>query len=260
MAGAAACGAGGRCLRLPAEAGFSWRGVTSPQRNCAPDRGRSTFAVPAELGLEGGQDIVIGLRFIHLGNAALTITAVELRQVAADEAAPPPREWRLLGRLAKGPDRRSRSRLRDGSADRTGGPVALRRSAQFAALRGPIPAEFLLPGGAAATSVSQPVLAVEVIARTDRSASLGLCENPLGLRARREFTAEALAAERASIDFDVPPELSSEGEDDVGFEFRFLHLGNADLTISAVNLNEIGRRRSAGESPASLVSPKEPGS
>jgi hypothetical protein len=33
--------------------------------------------------------------------------------------------------------------------------------------------------------------------------------------------------------------LSRESKDEVGFDFRFLHLGNADLSVSAVNLHEI---------------------
>jgi hypothetical protein len=94
--------------------------------------------------------------------------------------------------------------------------------------------------------VSQPVLAVEVISAKARGSR--------ELRARCEFTAEALAAEWASLDFDVPPELSREGPDQVGFEFSFLHLGNADLTVSAVNLHEIAREDLAVKSANFLVS------
>ena len=79
--------------------------------------GSIDFTVPAELSLEAGQEVVLGFRFVHFGNADLAITAVELRRVAEEVVAPPPREWRLLGRLAKGTIGDSRSRLRDGSAD-----------------------------------------------------------------------------------------------------------------------------------------------
>jgi polysaccharide biosynthesis acetyltransferase WcbI-like protein len=68
------------------------------------------------------------------------------------------------------------------------------------------------------------------------------------LQARREFTGEEMAAECASLDFEVPPALSGKSEDEVGIEFRFLHLGNADLAISAVDLHEIG----TGGLPAKL--------
>ena len=108
--------------------------------------------------------------------------------------------------------------------------------------------------------MSQPVLGVEVIARNRslRIPALNLTRTGRrgGLRARCEFTAEALAAEWASLDFDVPPELSCESRDEIGFEFRFLHLGNADLTVSAVNLHEIGGEDLPAKSPNFLVSPQ----
>ena len=107
---------------------------------------------------------------------------------------------------------------------------------------------------------SQPVLGVEVIARNRslRIPALNLtrAEGAAGLRARCEFTAEALAAEWASLDFDVPRELSCESRDELGFEFRFWHLGNADLTVSAVNLHEIGGEDLPAKSPNFLVSPQ----
>jgi hypothetical protein len=108
--------------------------------------------------------------------------------------------------------------------------------------------------------VSQPVLGVEVIARNRllRIPALNFIRTGEagGLRARCEFTSEALAAEWASLDFDVPPELSCESRDEIGFEFRFLHLGNADLAVSAVNLHEIGGEDLAAKSPNFLVSPQ----
>src|SRR5262249_60823849 len=65
--------------------------------------GSLDFTVPNELALEGGQEIVIGLRFLHLGNAALTIRAADLRQaVEAGAAIARPRQWRLFGRLTPG--------------------------------------------------------------------------------------------------------------------------------------------------------------
>jgi hypothetical protein len=107
---------------------------------------------------------------------------------------------------------------------------------------------------------SQPVLRVEVIARNRslRIPALNLTrtEGAGGLCARCEFTAEALAAEWASLDFDVPRELSCESRDEVGFEFRFWHLGNADLTVSAVNLHEIAGEDLSAKSAKFLVSPQ----
>jgi hypothetical protein len=107
---------------------------------------------------------------------------------------------------------------------------------------------------------AQPVLGVEVIARTRafRIPVLNLTstEGAGGLRARCEFTSEALAAEWASLEFDVPPELSCESKDEVGFEFRFFHLGNAGLTVSAVNLHEIGGEDLPKKSPNFPISPQ----
>jgi hypothetical protein len=103
--------------------------------------------------------------------------------------------------------------------------------------------------------VSQPVLGVEVIAKT-RSLSIPALRGSGELRARRELTSEALAAEWASFDFDVPPELSCESKEEIGFEFRFLNLGNADLTVSAVNLHETSGEDLPAKLPNALVSPQ----
>ena len=224
------------------------------------------FEVPTEFALEGGRDIVIGFRLLRLANAELTIKAVDLRQITEAETAPAPREWRLLGRLAKG-------RI----ADRKAHCVTVRHSDPAGCfLYGGRP-RLRLPKGRYRLSfccraeaprlVSQPVLGVEVIAmsRSLRIPALNLTPAlPFpgrtgaagGMRARCEFTSEALAAEWASLDFDVPPELSCESRDEIGFEFRFMHLGNADLTVSAVNLHEIGGEDLPAKSLNFLVSPQ----
>jgi hypothetical protein len=222
------------------------------------------FEVPTEFALEGGQDIVVGLHLLRLANAGLTIKAVDLRQITEAEAAPAPREWRLLGRLAKG---RIGARRADGVTVRHSDPAGCFLYGGRPRLR--------LPRGRYRLSfccraepprlVSQPVLGVEVIARSRslRIAALNLTP-PLpfpgrtgpvgGMLARREFTPEALAAEWASLDFDVPPELSCESREEISFGFRFLHQGNADLTVSAVNLHEIGGEDLPVTSPNFLVS------
>jgi hypothetical protein len=224
---------------------LAWRDFTSAELCCGA--ASFDFEVPTELALEGGQDIVIGLRLIGLADAGLTIKAIDLGKIREDDAAVAPREWRLLGRLSKG-------RIGVRKAD----CVTVRRSdpaGRF--LYGGRP-RLRLPSGHYRLSfccragqpriVSRPVLAVEVISAKAR----GTAE----LRARSEFTSEALGAEWASLDFDVPPELSCECKDEVGFEFRFLHLGNADLAISAVSLCEIGGEDLPAKSPAFLVSPQ----
>jgi polysaccharide biosynthesis acetyltransferase WcbI-like protein len=54
-----------------------------------------------------------------------------------------------------------------------------------------------------------------------------------------DFTAGELAAGTGSLVFEVPPEHSLESENEGRFEFRFFHLGNADLRITAVELEAL---------------------
>ena len=246
-------------LGLPPSSGvqLAWRDFNSAELRCGA--ASFDFEVPAELALEGGQDIVIGLQLHRLCNAGLTIKAVDVRQISAAEAAPAASEWRLLARLSKG---RIGARKADCVTVRHSDPAGPFLYGGRPRLR--------LPGGRYRLSfccragqprmASQPVLGVEVIARNRslRIPALNLTrtEGAGGLRARCEFTAEALAAEWASLDFDVPRELSCESRDEVGFEFRFWHLGNADLTVSAVNLREIGGEDLPAKSPKFLVSPQ----
>jgi Polysaccharide biosynthesis enzyme WcbI len=244
---------------LPPSSGvqLAWRDFTSAELR----RGTASFdfEVPTELALEGSQDIVIGLQLRRFRNAGLTIRAVDLRQISEDEAALEPREWRLLGRLSKG---RIGARKADCMTVRHSDPAGCFLSGGRPRLRlptGRYRLRFCCRAGQP-RMVSQPVLGVEVIARVSplRIPALNLAKTGQAgrLRARCEFTAEALAAEWGSLDFDVPPELSCESRDEVGFEFRFLHLGNADLTVSAVNLHEIGGEDLPAKSPHFLASPQ----
>jgi hypothetical protein len=237
-------------LPPPGGAQLAWRDFTSAELSCGA--ASFDFEVPTELALEGGQDIVVGLHLRRLGNAGLTMRSVELREISEAEAAPAPRVWRLLARFSKG---------RIGA--RKAGSVTVRHSSPTGCFLSGGRSRLRLPTGRYRLNfccragqprmASQPVLAVEVIAKT-RSLRIPALRGSGELRARREFTAEALAAEWASLDFDVPPELSSESKGEVGFEFRFLHLGNADLAVSAVNLHEISKKDLPVSASASLVS------
>src|ERR1700726_4812060 len=246
-------------LGLPPSSGvqLAWRDFNSGELRCGA--ASFDFEVPAELALEGGQDIVIGLQLHRLRNAGLTIKAVDLRQITATEAALAAREWRLLGRLSKG---RIGARKADCVTVRHSDPAGLFLYGGRPRLRVPRGRYRLSVccRGGQRRRASRPVLGVEVIAgnRSLRIPALNLTrtEGAGGLCARCEFTVEALAAEWASLDFDVPPELSCESRDEVGFEFRFLHLGNADLTVSAVNLHEIGGEDLPAKSPHFLASPQ----
>ncbi|HEX3860699.1 MAG TPA: WcbI family polysaccharide biosynthesis putative acetyltransferase [Stellaceae bacterium] len=72
----------------------------------------------------------------------------------------------------------------------------------------------------------QPVLGVEIIVLSRFQQQW------------RDFTANELAADggKGALDFEVPPEHSRESENEGRFEFRFFHLGNADLAVEAVDL------------------------
>jgi hypothetical protein len=230
----------GSLLGLPVRGGVqqAWRDFTAPQLGSGSES--VDFTVRAELSLEGGQEVMFGFRFVHLGNADLTISAVDLRQASEEEFAPAlPREWRLLGRLAKGT-----------IGTREADCVSVRAAEPPSALLYGGRPDLRLPSGryrlnfccrtGAPRRPSEPILGVEVIAR--RRSLLRPSSFP---QARHNFTAEALQAESGSVDFDVPAELSREREENVSFEFQFLHLGNADLAISAVNLREAEGREAS---------------
>src|SRR5271155_3428957 len=239
-------------LPPPGGAQLAWRDFTSAELSFGA--ASFDFEVPTELALEGGQDIVIGLRLHRLGNADLTMRSVDLRRITEAEAAPGPREWRLLGRLSKG---QIGAREADCVTVRHSDPAGCFLYGGRPRLRlptGRYRLNFCCRAGQP-RMVSQPVLAVEVIAKT-QSLRIPALRGSVELRARREFTSEALAAEWASLDFDVPPELSCESKGEVGFEFRFLHLGNADLTVSAVNPHEIEGEDLPAKLRNFLVSPQ----
>jgi hypothetical protein len=221
----------------------AWRDFTAPELSAG--LGWVDFSVPAELSLEGGQEVLFDLRFVHLGNADLAVTAIDLRQVREEEAPPAsPKEWRLLGRLAKGA-------IGVRGADR----VSVRQAEPARRLLYTGRPYLQLPAGHYRLSFScqaeaprragEPVFGVEIDARS-RSRGAGFLEwqsrlTPSSvLELRRQFTAEELRAEPISIDFDLRAESSGDGEEEFSVDFRFLHLGNSDLTISAVSLHQAG--------------------
>lgn len=73
----------------------------------------------------------------------------------------------------------------------------------------------------------QPVLGVEVIVM-----------NRIQL-AWLDLTAEELQSETGSLEFSVPPTLGFGAGDEARLEFRFFHLGNADLRIGEIDLRSI---------------------
>ena len=130
--------------------------------------------------------------------------------------------WRLLGHLESAAIGR---RASDGS-------IAVRRGERAGCiLFGPY---LHLPEGryrlsfrcrsAAPRLAGQPVLGVEIIVLSRFQQQW------------RDFTAAELDAGVGSLDFTVSSEHSIEGETRGRFEFRFFHLGNAGLRITAVEL------------------------
>jgi hypothetical protein len=214
------------------------------------------FIVPAGLSLESGQEVLFGFRFVHFRNADLTIGAVELEQAAENDASPVlRREWRLLGRLNKGA---IGARAAEGVRVRRDEPAG-------ALLYGGRPDLLLAPGAYQLSfccragpprNISEPVLAVEVAARA-RLLEPRLRPSIFGPRSlvhvQRAFTAEELQSGSATIDFAVPTVLSDDRDQGVRVEFRFKHLANADLEISAVTLREAGPAE-----PFSIDQPRGP--
>ena len=79
---------------------LAWLDFTAGE--LAAELGSVEFTIPRELGLGAGDEARLEFRFFHLGNADLTIGAVDLRPTQSGEIRPPrTRSWRLLGRLEK---------------------------------------------------------------------------------------------------------------------------------------------------------------
>jgi hypothetical protein len=155
--------------------------------------------------------------------------AMEARRpgaAGAADAAPEAAQLNLLDRLELGPI---------GTRAPAGSVVVRRREAAGCFLYGPY---LHLPEGryrlgfrcrrGAARRAAQPLLGVEIIVLSRFQ------------QGWRDFTAVELADGLGSLDFAVTAEHSLEGENEGRFEFRFFHLGNADLTIDAVTLDRLG--------------------
>lgn len=218
-----------------------WRDFTAAE--LAGGDAAVEFEVPPELSLEAGEVTPFEFRFLHLRNADLAIDMVELRQLDDGEAEPlRPRRWRLLGR--QWPSLRARRTT-------PGGITAARGVPAGTILQGGRPYLWLpegsyrldLSGRAAAPRHSDaPVVAVEVTAHplSHRSGEIGARRDSVLIGAA-DFTAGELAAGTGTLAFAVPRELGLDGGEDVPFQFRILHLGNAGLTIEGVEVTALNR-------------------
>jgi hypothetical protein len=223
----------------------AWRDFTAAE--LGEGAGALVFEIPPELGVEAGNESRFEFRFFHLGNADLTIAAVELCRIGAEGAVPADaREWRLLGRLRK-------SWL--GKWHRDGRVSLRRRGRKGRVLYGGWPYLRLGMGNyrltvrwSTATSPvpSGPVLGVEILGRSFWSGggawqSLMRSPRPGGTPLlEREFTGEEVQTGPLSVDFALPAEMSLESGADAPIEVRLHRLGRAELTITAVDLRGLG--------------------
>ena len=229
---------------------LAWLDLTAEELEC--EAGSAEFLVPPTLGFGAGDEARLEFRYFHLGNADLAIMAVDLRGLETHEMRPQTATaWRMLGRLDKTP-----------IGKRTENGVTVRGAERAGCLLDSCRPLLQLPEGYYRLSLQcdagtprapdRPVLGVEVTARQrwqqhPRSwkrlfAAPAAYEMQL---ARREFAAPDLVSGAAAIEFSIPAELALEGREDVVIDFRLFHLGNADLTLRAVDLHKI----TAAEAP-----------
>lgn len=231
----------------------AWRDFTADE--LAGGAGEVLFEVPDEVSREARNEGRFEFRFFHLGMADFTITASRLTRIEPDETPPlAEQRWRLLGRLENS---LRGKRHPDGS-------VSVRRlSRSGVLLYGGWP-YLRLPRGRYRLRVagryrpdpaaSRPLLAVEIIGHSrwrDRGlmrAGLSAGAKRAGEMVRRQVGSDEFARGVAEIDFAVPTELSLDSGIDAPFEFRLFHLGNAELTIDAVDLQRLDP--GAAEAPA----------
>jgi hypothetical protein len=153
-------------------------------------------------------------------SADTAVGAPDAERLREGRAVP---EWRVLSRLEK---------TAIGARGGDGVTTVRRREPAGCLLYGPY---WQLPAGAYRLNFrcrsgkprisGQLVLGVEVIAM-----------NRVQL-AWLDLTAEELQAETGSLEFSVPPALGLGAGDEARLEFRFFHMGNADLAITAVDLS-----------------------
>jgi len=224
----------------------AWRDYTIEELAQGPQT--IDFEVPPVLGREGGEELRFEFRFFHLANADLTIDSASLRRRDTTEPATPPRRWRMLGRLRKLAIGRWGS---DGLVVRRSerpGPVLFEAKPYLQLPQGRY--RLLLDCRAGRPLMpAQPVVAVEIIAQSrwwrappNRWKTLFSAPAASGIPvAARDFTsAELLMAGATELEFTIPPELSLDAGDGSRLQLRILHLGNADLSLRAVDVQSLG--------------------
>ena len=219
--------------------------------------GSLEFSVPPALGFGASDEARLEFRFFHMGNADLTISTVDLHGVEENETRPERTTvWRMLGRLKRTP-----------IGKRTEHGVAARRAARAGCLLKDSQPLLQLPKGnyrlnfecdaGTPRSAAEPALGVEVVAGR-RWQQQGWSWNRLfgatavdrTQLAHQNFTAAELASGVGAVEFSVPPELGLEGGEEVVIDLRFVHSGNASLTLRAVDLHKNTAEDGALRAPA----------
>ena len=214
-----------------------WRDFTAGE--LADGAAALDFIVPPEHSREGNNEGRFEFRFFHLGNADLSITAVDLEALPHQElAAAPPRRWRMLGRLQQ---TWRAGRAADGSVvARRRLPAGLLARGGWPYLRLPRGHYRLVVSADSTAPARSPVLAVEIIGDSrwrSRGRRWLRRHDATGEQlAEREFGSDDLAAGAAAVDFAVPTDLSLDAGADAPIEIRLYRRGNSALAIRAVDL------------------------
>ncbi len=223
----------------------AWRDYTAAELS----RGAATlvFDVPAEFSIDGGNEARFEFRVFHFGNADVTVEAVDLERLPDDADIPPdPRHWRLLGRLRKSwlGRRRHSGTVTVGQ----GWPAGCLLYGGWPYLRlGRGQYRLTIRGTAGVQRLPrQPVLGVEILGRSRWYSDSPRLKwrrvpKPGGSReAWGDFRADEWTDGAVSLDFAVPIPMAVEAGADAPFDIRLYHLGNAELTIAAVDLTWLG--------------------
>jgi hypothetical protein len=228
----------------------AWRDFTAAE--LAAGSAEIVFDVSDEVSREAHNEGRFEFRFFHFGTGDFVITASRLDWVAVDEASPAAdRIWRLLGRLEKS---LKGTRHGDGSLSvRRLSPAGVLLYGGWPYLRLPRGRYRLHVAGRCSEppGTERPVLAVEIIGHSrwrDRGrlrAALSAAAPRTGPVVRRNVAGDELQRGAAGIDFAVPTELSLDAGIDAPFEVRLFHLGNADVTIAAVDLHRLDSEAAA---------------
>jgi hypothetical protein len=241
---------------------FAWLDLTAEELQ--GETASLDFSVPQTLGLETGDEARLEFRFFHVGNADLTINAVDLHGIETNEMRPQSATvWRMLGRLDK-----------TSIGKRTNEGITVRRAERAGCLIEGCQPLLQLPQGdyrlsfqcdvGMPRSATQPVAGLQVLARHRWQEHRWSWNRLFGMPAahgtqiaQRNFTASELVSGIGTIEFSVPQEFGLESGEDAVIDLRFVHFANADLIVRAVDLRRITAAEAPPRAPALIsIGPK----